>query len=102
VYLAGYAVECVLKALILSREPESKHWGVLASFRGNKAHDFDWLRRELSRRHCSLSTEIGRRLAQVNWWTTGLRYNPKAVRRKDAMDFLSDAENILHWVKGGM
>ena len=46
VYLAGYSVECALKALILASEPASRHEETLDSFRGAKAHSFDWLREQ--------------------------------------------------------
>jgi len=41
VYLAGYTVECILKALILAAVPESQHDDVSAEFRGSRAHSFD-------------------------------------------------------------
>ena len=47
VYLAGYAVECGLKALILAHHPEHRQPGVIAGFRGAQAHDYVWLRRQL-------------------------------------------------------
>ena len=40
VYLAGYSVECIIKALILSVVPEAQHSEVLVLFRGARAHDF--------------------------------------------------------------
>ncbi len=44
IYLAGYSVECMLKALILSTVPPDQRVERLASFRGARAHDFDWLK----------------------------------------------------------
>lgn len=38
VYLAGYAVECMLKALILNSTPEKEHDSIEAEFRGQRAH----------------------------------------------------------------
>ena len=43
VYLGGYAVECALKALILSLRPEHEQRREIDSFRGGKAHEFQWL-----------------------------------------------------------
>jgi hypothetical protein len=43
VYLAGYAVECALKALLLSSLAPGARQTMVASFRGAKAHDFEWL-----------------------------------------------------------
>jgi HEPN domain-containing protein len=99
VYMAGYAVECILKALILSNETAAKHQATLQSFRGTKAHDFDWLKLELSRRKVSLPAFIARRLSDVNTWTTALRYEPATIPVKIADNFLRAAEEILHWGK---
>ena len=43
VYLAGYSVECMLKALILSAVPQAQEAALLARFRGARAHDYEWL-----------------------------------------------------------
>src|SRR6185437_1455890 len=45
VYLAGYGVEGLLKALILSQVGKQKQEGILNQFRTIKAHDYEWLRR---------------------------------------------------------
>src|SRR5438034_748077 len=39
VYLAGYATECILKALIFASTPINRHEEILRSFRGNRGHD---------------------------------------------------------------
>ncbi len=41
VYFAGYAVECMLKALILSRLTGKARRTTAESFRGTKGHDFE-------------------------------------------------------------
>src|SRR4051812_13914142 len=71
VYLAGYAVECMLKALILSSVPGRTATGVLARFRGARAHDYVWLREQYSRL-CGpgLPVEIVRDFAMVSTWGT--------------------------------
>ncbi len=100
VYLAGYAVECMLKALILSTEPAAKHAVTLASFRGSYAHAFDWLRQCLGDRRVHLPASVMRELAGVNWWTTNLRYDPGVLKRPDAELFLRAANDVMVWVKG--
>jgi hypothetical protein len=50
VYLAGYTVECFLKALILEGVAPALRKKLLADFRGRRAHDIEWLR-GLYRRH---------------------------------------------------
>ncbi len=44
IYLAGYAVECALKALLLAAVPARSRKKVLASFRGNNGHSFEWIK----------------------------------------------------------
>ncbi len=61
VYLAGYAVECILKALLLTKTPASKRAEVLATFRGSVAHSIDWLRAQLARRIGKLPVGAARR-----------------------------------------
>ena len=45
IYLAGYSVECMLKALILAVVPRGQEGEVLSMFRGARAHDYEWLLR---------------------------------------------------------
>src|SRR5438552_3356136 len=88
VYLGGYAVECVVKALILSSEPANRHATTLRSFRGRKGHDFDWLKHELYRRRTSLSERVIEALERVTWWDTDLRYDPAVTSLADAKAFM--------------
>jgi len=44
VYLAGYGIECMLKALVLSAVAPAARTEMLNSFRGARAHDYEWLR----------------------------------------------------------
>src|SRR5437660_810220 len=97
VYLAGYAVECAFKALILSSEPASRHVATVLSFRGAKAHDFEWLRKQLARRHFSIPAPIEQQLQTTAWWTTGLRYTPRRIKETDAGDFVATAEELVRW-----
>src|SRR5688572_762373 len=92
VYLAGYAVECALKALLLSSEPHARHAATLASFRGTKGHDFAWLVKELARRRVVVSPEMNRQVGEVAWWSTDLRYEPRDIKAKTATRFLLAAD----------
>jgi HEPN domain-containing protein len=100
IYLGGYAVECALKALVLSYEPTSRHPTTMASFRGTKAHDFEWLRQELIKRKCDLPEPVRNMIVNMRSWSVQLRYDPKAVEIEEADTFLRSAEEILVWVKG--
>ncbi len=44
VYLAGYGIECILKALVLMAAPAANRSDMLKSFCGSKAHEYEWLR----------------------------------------------------------
>ncbi len=102
VYLGGYAVECMLKALLLSRVPAPTRIDVLRSFKGTKAHDFDWLRGGLSQRGVHLPDEIKDCLSRVATWTTDLRYDPAEISLQRAEEFLADSERILGWIQGSI
>ena len=47
VYLAGYGVECVLKALLIDSLPSKKQGEIINEFRKQgHGHNFDWLKHE--------------------------------------------------------
>src|SRR5438876_700259 len=85
VYLAGYAVECAFKALILSSEPASRHVATVLSFRGAKAHDFEWLRKQLARRHFSIPAPMEQRWKQLYELLESL---PQETRSEISLMFL--------------
>jgi hypothetical protein len=99
--MAGYAVECSLKALVLAQTPKKRRADVLASFRGNVGHDFDWLRRQyLAVGGQSLPTACLAAFTLVNFWGTNLRYEPGTIPVKDAEEFLHAVRVIREWADG--
>ena len=101
VYLAGYCVECMLKALILNGLTKSKQEEMLKSFRGAKAHDFDWLREQYYRvGGARFPSGINRNFILVTNWSTDLRYLPKTLATKDIDAFLKAADEIRSWIDG--
>lgn len=100
VYLGGYAVECVLKALILASEPQVRHRQTVESFLGGHGHNFDWLQGQLRQRRIVLSGTIQMALTGVSEWTTDLRYDPIVYKQQDAKIFLTAAEEMIRWVQG--
>jgi len=98
VYLAGYAVECMLKALILNSLPAKDHESVEAEFRGQRAHQYEWLRLRYAQTNApGLPAEIGRSLAFVSTWETSLPYTPGLGDRQDVLRFLAESRKILDW-----
>jgi HEPN domain-containing protein len=101
IYLAGYGIECMLKALVLSNVSSSKVNGVLRSFRGNRGHEYEWLKAEYRlRRHATFPGEINQCFAQVNPWSTDLRYEPGNFGARDAESFMKAARTIIVWIDG--
>ena len=101
VYLAGYGIECILKALILMAVPVAARSETLKSFRGSKAHEYEWLRSlYLTNGGARFPREITQQFTLVNDWSTDLRYTPRSVRADDAEAFLKAAVAIIHWADG--
>lgn len=101
VYLAGYAVECMLKALLLSQVAPSRRVGILADFRGKRGHDFRRLKADyLKYGGPPVPTTMIRPFAMVVSWTTDLRYFAGTIARADAKTFMANAENLIQWMDG--
>lgn len=101
VYLAGYGIECILKALVLMAVPAGARPDTLKSFRGTKAHEYEWLRSVyLTNGGPRFPREITQHFTLVNDWSTDLRYTPRSVRADDAEAFLLSAVAILKWADG--
>jgi hypothetical protein len=101
VYLAGYAIECILKSLILSAVSRKKADGVLQSFRGQRAHDYQWLRSMcFPKGGARLPTEVKHSFTLVDGWSTEMRYSPLLLKIEDADSFLKATDVILRWADG--
>lgn len=101
VYLAGYSVECALKALILSQLPKDDRVDMVKQFRGGKAHDYDWLKaiyRDVG--GPPLPSDTTAAFVVVEEWGTELRYNPGMISSEAAEAFLAAAGAILKWADG--
>jgi len=101
VYLAGYGIECILKALVLSVVPSGRVSSILNSFRGFRAHDFEWLREQYyENKGARLPRNVIQNLALASYWSTNLRYNPPNMKLGDAKDFLAAVDVIIAWANG--
>ncbi len=102
VYLAGYSVECALKALLLSTYPAGRCKKVIESFRGKAGHDFESLKAKYLRRPNATtfpSALIGS-FSVVRSWDTELRYKPGVTPAAEVKRFLAAVEQIMTWTKG--
>jgi hypothetical protein len=101
VYLAGYGIECILKALVVMAVPEANRSDILKSFRGRRAHEFEWLRSlYLTNGGARFPPDITQHFTLVNDWSTDLRYTPRSVRDEEAEAFLASAVAIIRWADG--
>ena len=74
---------------------------MLNSFRGARAHDYEWLRaRYLEHGGARFPREITEAFTLVNDWSTDIRYLPRTLRAEEADGFLAAAERIIHWADG--
>lgn len=103
VYLAGYTVECFLKALVLANAPTGLRRQLLSEFRGSRAHRLEWLR-TLYRENVAIviPRDVTRHLSRVSTWSTDLRYATRLLTERDADQFMESVVAIASWADGRM
>jgi len=103
VYLAGYAVECNLKALVLAHVSSRLKEQILSEFHGNRAHNLDWLNfmcREKAR--LVIPRNVNHQMLQVAAWSTNLRYESRTLSNQETEDFFRVVLVIVNWAEGRM
>jgi hypothetical protein len=101
IYLAGYAVECSLKALLLSSMTASECPAAIDSFRGLDGHNLEMLKARYTKRsQVNFPKAITGYFVYVNNWTTSLRYDPSNASPREAKLFLSSTEQIIDRMEG--
>ena len=103
VYLAGYTVECYLKAMILNGVSPHLRKRLRAELHGRRAHDIEWLK-GLYRRHvwAAIPPDIIRQLTRVAFWDTDLRYATVLREPRGAEGFMNSVVAIANWADGRM
>jgi HEPN domain-containing protein len=103
VYLAGYAAECSLKAVILDRTPKSKWAATCVEISsGAKAHNLDFLRGILRRTQGSIPPEVLKCLSAIRLaWMTNLRYVGVMIPSVEAEYFIEHVDSINEWAERG-
>ena len=103
VYLAGYAVECILKSLLLHSILESRHDELNQFFHGSLGHDLEALRKRLSGiSGVNISRERMQDFRVLYAWTTSLRYETQDFTPKEVRTFMNPTNKIFHWATGSM
>jgi HEPN domain-containing protein len=101
VYLAGYAVECILKALIVTSTPARDRSAATTSFRGAGGHDLLRLRQRLAGdRGVHIPPRLAQSFSLVVSWSVDLRDEPGPGDRDDAEAFIAAARAIVAWADG--
>ncbi len=103
VYLAGYTVECFLKALLLASVSRQLRQRLLGEFCGAGGHDIERLG-ALYRRHvgADIPRDVTRHLSRVATWSTDLRYATGTLKRRDADEFFKSVVAVTTWAEGRM
>jgi HEPN domain-containing protein len=101
-YLAGYAVECAMKAMILDGTPRSKWADAINEIgSGAKAHGTDYLRGILRRREVSVPPDVDQCLNEIrNEWDTSLRYVGSSLPQSEVISFVDCALKVCNWAGG--
>jgi HEPN domain len=100
-YLAGYAVECILKAMALSRAPTRKRDELAASFRGKAGHSLENLKGIWAALGGEpFSRDMARAFATVTAWSTDYRYVPGTIDYETAEEFVDACSNVIQWADG--
>ena len=100
VYLAGYAAECGLKALLLSAVPTAREREVIDSFRGAAAHNLYALRaRYANERGPDFPPEAARAFGEVADWAVRLRYDPRRAAAREAERFVASAARLYEFCR---
>lgn len=99
-YLAGYGVECALKALLFARTPQSRQSHVREQvFRGKSGHDLENLKARLRKQSVNIPPDVMQSFRTVGTWTTDLRYEVGSGSGDDANEFFDAAKAIVDWVE---
>ena len=103
IYIAGYAIECSLKELILKRTPRNQHRLMLDKLTkvGAKGHDFEYLKGILGTApvNCFPPDDVAKMLGRVSTWSTELRYEVGIVSFEEADRFLRAVKSIRDWAE---
>lgn len=109
VYLAGYGVECLLKAYLISRHPGcvklsevrdaiQKSGLPIRDICGVAGHDLRYLS-SLTDLEARMDSAKLRQMSFCAKWSSVLRYDARSVKCEDAEDRIKAARRIVDWVR---
>ena len=101
-YIAGYSVECALKALIMHTTPTADQADTFAKITSSaKMHYPENLKDILKTKGCVIPFEYVKKLRRFGW-TTQLRYETGRRPPSEVRGYLRVAKNVIDWVQGEM
>ena len=99
-YLAGYTIECSLKALILETTlPKDRAMTLKRISSGKKTHEPEILGGILKDLGRPIPLELVKKFRRSGW-TTALRYETGRSDTKETRGFLKTAKRAYDWVEG--
>ncbi|HEX4000416.1 MAG TPA: HEPN domain-containing protein [Pirellulales bacterium] len=101
-YLAGYAVECILKGLVMHLTPVADQQATFQRLKsGAKMHYPEHLKEELKSLDLLIPAGIVKRFRRFDW-TTDLRYESGRRPASEVRGFLKGAAAAVKWATGEM
>ena len=107
-YLAGYAIECLLKAKLMQiydcrtlreLEAELKRRSLLPAHQTVFTHQLETLLSLAPGCHrLTQNHELARAFRNVNQWAPYWRYDPRQVNPAEATRFMSHVDKVMHWI----
>jgi HEPN domain-containing protein len=97
VYLGGYCIEFLLKALILSHTSGKRRQALAARLR---THSIEGLRRMYAEVSGGVPDVVAQDLSKLRAWDSQLRYEPGTIKIEDAEEFLAAVERVSEWADG--
>ena len=91
VYMAGYVVECSLKAYLMAC---GKRWE-----RGREGHNLRNLWKASGFKLSDLKDQDGAKAFFVHSWSVDLRYEQRSPREHTTNDLLAGAQSLASWIK---
>jgi HEPN domain-containing protein len=99
IYLAGFAVECILKAPILANSTPKERPKLLERLKKEYGHDLEALKKEAGRPGMHMPREVVEEFRRVNTWDNNNRYDPRLQSTEDAEVLLAAAAAVIRWVE---
>jgi len=103
-YLAGYAVECALKACIAKKTKRSEFPAKAEYIRKLYTHELDKLL-SLAGLDAQLNKDMGaNKVFEANWstvkdWTEESRYRTSGLNGKDMYNAVAGPDGVLSWIR---